>query len=155
MYASLTWAVKESLHTYIREVGGAVIPLQPAQVETGTATFPCEAAESNAGRTILKFMGGIRFIAHQGLLDVTVREPWLDISYSQNSFTISVTGNGVQSSDSGDRITIGRGELPSHFAASGESSDIEVLLTAEGATIFRYYPSGIRLAPLQLQRPPK
>ena len=89
--ATLTWSVKESFLAYVNRTRGRITLVEPAYPGAAGFAFPHApaaghtesggAAPDGSERAFpvgeLTFTGGVAFLAHGGLLDITLAEPVL------------------------------------------------------------------------------
>ncbi|GAA3882213.1 hypothetical protein GCM10022381_25600 [Leifsonia kafniensis] len=80
--AHLSWTVKESLLSYVVDRAGGVVDVEtPAKRSAdGSFWFPAvgrEFADAGTG-SVTKFAGGVRLRGHGGMLDLPLRDPWIE-----------------------------------------------------------------------------
>lgn len=79
--SALIWGVKQSFREYVGDSQGTIEALDGASFDGEVFTFPAaptvEAASEGAP---LKFAGTAHFNAHGGMLDVTLSDPWIEIT---------------------------------------------------------------------------
>jgi len=73
---SLSWGVKKSFRDYVLGAFGDMTVLEPAILQGEIVTFPASSSTSSDG--VLRFHGAVRFRAHHGMLDVSIRDPWIE-----------------------------------------------------------------------------
>lgn len=134
--ARLVWGVKASFLAYVRAVGGTVVADAGALEEDGAFVFP--AAPSSPADLEWHFVGRATFAAHDGLLAVELRDPW------------------VRLVDAGIELSVldgtGRRRTLAHGRSDGPVDQAVPVVLAPGAEhLFgSTYPAGTELAPLTL-----
>lgn len=89
----LSWTVKESLLNYVVDRADGVVDVEaPAkQSVDGSFWFPAagggDAAEGEGAAT--KFAGGVRLRGHGGMLDLPLRNPWIERTAA--GFVLTIT----------------------------------------------------------------
>lgn len=152
---SLNWAIKDSFNSYVQSsIAHGSITLSGV---SGKFTFPISGGkfDTKAKQGTFYYSGSVHYSGHQGVLDVTVSNPILEVNG-----TSGVLYADVKTSDmSGNKKTLGRvafadvafsrvSVLDSSFALEASS----VTLTAAGAQSFAgFYSAGQQLALLSSQ----
>ncbi|GAA1635218.1 HtaA domain-containing protein [Georgenia ruanii] len=95
--AGLTWAVKESLVTYVEGLAdGMVDTLAPASRTADGFWFPLSAEDPGpaAGhpRSAWQFLGTVRLSGHWGALDVELRDPRVEFGGGHGTLLIRERG---------------------------------------------------------------
>jgi Htaa len=137
--SALEWSILERFTTYVRSlVDGSVELLGPASwTDHATVAFPFDGTDEGGA---LRFSGGVRFVGHGGMLDVSVAE--LRLQISDPSFEITIVGDSPE-----DRFSLAVGAI----AALRAGAPTALRLTEDGSDLFfRRYPSGHDLDPITL-----
>lgn len=155
--ATLTWLVKESFLAYVNRTRGRITLVEPAYPGAAGFAFPHapaaghtesgDAAPDASERAFpgeLMFTGGVAFLAHGGLLDITLAEPVLVFGARGALLTIAdMTRPG-----GGTRLVIAELTGGPHTLAD-ETIALVPLLTDDGAALFGgVYPPGEAMDPL-------
>ena len=79
--SGLSWAVLGRFTAYVRGAGGQIVASGGAIVDDGgMASWPLLDASAFAeGSGVLRFGGGVRFLAHFGALDLPLQDPVIEI----------------------------------------------------------------------------
>ncbi|WP_158861663.1 HtaA domain-containing protein [Leifsonia sp. AG29] len=135
---ALAWGVKHSFLVYVAAVGGNVVTDGGAEASAEEFRFPF-VGEGAPGE--YRFAGRIRFRAHDGLLDVTIRDPW--VRKTPVSTQVSV-------SDGSQRFVVAVGP-----AFSGqELSAVPLQLSERGTGLFHNtYPAFTDMDSVRFIRP--
>lgn len=150
---TLSWGVKASLRNYVLGVGGTIDVIPPAEAIGSDLTFPLVAG--NEDDNVLRFQGAVRFSAHQGVLDILIKDPWLH--RERGSTTLSVSGletpSGVRLPHPSPISRLVIAELvPSEPTRMGDILQwmpTPARLTAEGCVLFgSFYPARTDLDPV-------
>jgi hypothetical protein len=151
---ALYWGVKKSFRDYVRGAMGEITVVAPAFLRGDQVVFPADLPAPGAPADgVLRFRGAVRFQAHYGMLDVTVREPWIDTATG----TLTVEHGGV---DTPPRIPLA--SLPGALSGGDAEEDDGMLvqrdlparLAKEGAAVFKFtYPEGTELDPVTYVAP--
>jgi len=79
----LEWGVKRSLYEYVSTMSGEIATTGPAVIAPNLHfNFPLveqRRTDGVGGGITLKFAGGIRFRAHQGLMEIAFDDPWVEM----------------------------------------------------------------------------
>jgi hypothetical protein len=79
----LEWGLKRSLYEYVSGTNGEIVTAGAAVIAPNFRfNFPLMKAiqtDGPEGKTLLKFAGGMRFRAHQGLMEIVVDDPWIEM----------------------------------------------------------------------------
>jgi Htaa len=137
---ALEWAILQRFVSYVHSSPGGSVELLGAASWTaeGAIVFPYDAIEPEG---TLRFSGGVRFVAHGGMLDVAVDDVRLELSGV--SFEITIAGDSPD-----DRFALAAGATSGLLAGA----PIDVRLTDDGSDLFfRRYPEGYDLDPLRLR----
>ncbi|HEY0276660.1 MAG TPA: HtaA domain-containing protein [Solirubrobacterales bacterium] len=137
---SLNWGVKASFRRYIGEAGittsGGV-----ARSDDATSEFPVPgfdwplvsgSFDSETSSTVLQFGGSVHFLAHEGLLDMTVSEPKLVLTGGESTLYAAVKSRPFSSNE-----VIDYGVIP---VVSLDLSEAEPTV-ADGSTSWTALPS--------------
>lgn len=129
---TMTWGVKQSFRSYIinMPISQGTITLSGGVTQTGNAASPFvwpagSGTVEEDGTVTVQYGGTVRFLKHEGDLDVTIAEPLLVVS-PDGTGTISVTYtstdgettnpvlallNSVNTADDGSVVTVSNGAL--------------------------------------------
>lgn len=138
----LRWAVKSSLATYVEGAAGRITTSEPASTQGDEYVFPLAERRPGSDGERFCFSGEVRFIAHGGLLDLVIRDPW--VHADRAGWTLSIYDQ---------RATDGRVLLAQLEANDSSTSPLvfTARLTSTGAAVFDFnYPPGAELAPVAL-----
>lgn len=124
---ALLWGIKSSLVAYVRSQSDGTIEASDGAelTSTGTFRFPFVDVSTDEGLR-LRYGGGVRLRAHNGLLDIALSEPCIEFSPVPS---ISVVAEWT--GDPPERVTIARMDVAA--AAGGGWIGAPVRLTADGA----------------------
>jgi len=79
----LEWGVKGSLYEYVSAMSGEIVATGAAVIAPNSHfNFPLveqSRTDGAGGGIILKFAGGVRFRAHQGLMEIAFDDPWIEM----------------------------------------------------------------------------
>ncbi len=146
----LYWAVRESFVGYVSgNPDGQVFG--DLGVETdgeGTFRFPLESARRIEGGWRIRFQGVVRFVAHGGMLDVTLASPVVVLDASGGSLAVASEDRDLRILEvsPADPVDVEGGWLVFPPLATA--------LTSHGATVFGdVYAAGTPFAPLQIALP--
>ncbi len=151
---SLRWGVKQSFDDYVTgPIAQGRITVSGADVQGSAFVFPQSTAAVNpAAPGAVSFGGAVRYVGHDGLLDVTIANPTVRIvSASRGELVATVNGTRVALATLAlDRGT--RSELPD---GAVRWAGVPATLTAAGAPVFSYqgsafYAAGTALDPVTL-----
>lgn len=150
---SLRWGLKESFRSYI--VGpiahGSIAVADPATASGGVISYP---ATSGSWPSQVATAGGVRYLGHEGELDLTLSNPRLQVGSTVVLLVDARSSDGVShpnlrfaSVDLAGAVSVGDGSVT--------VSGARTRLTAAGAAVFAYngnpmYPAGTELDPLNL-----
>jgi hypothetical protein len=135
--ASLCWEIKSSFRDYVIGVGGTIGVTAPAAEDGSAYRFPSAdgpGGSNAASGDLLKFMGTVRFSAHQGLLRLVVTEPW--IHRISGAMRLSIAGG-----PAADRLFLADLEA-TEARRSGRLliwSDVPARLAPEGTAAFDFH----------------
>lgn len=155
--ATLGWGLRESFRSYIQG-GIANGDWSLNGIEYGGGQFVWSGGsgefDPNAGTGSVSFSGNVHFTGHDGVLDMTLADPTIQVNGADSAVMIA---NVVSSDMDGNRIDmpgVTFAEISGPVSASGDSVDIsgaQVNLTADGAEAFAgFYEPGEPLDPLDL-----
>lgn len=71
---ALLWGIRESFVTYVAALGTVTVRAPATERSASLWRFPLH---ENRGNT-LRFSGRVDFLAHDGLLALTIEDPWLE-----------------------------------------------------------------------------
>ena len=127
---TLTWGVKQSFRSYVinMPISQGTITLSEGVTQTGGAASPFVwpagvGTVDEAGTVNVQYGGSVRFLKHDGELDVTISEPLLTVA-ADGTGTISVTHttpegtsnpvlalvNSAEPNDDGSVVTVSNGD---------------------------------------------
>lgn len=144
----LVWGVKSSFRQYIARIADGWCELAPGCRAVGGGDFrfdPEDAGVREVG--ILKFVGGVRFLAHYGALNVALANPWIEERSGRIVLTLS------EQLDGADRYMLAElSPLPvTKDAESSAAARFEARLSESGVDVFNgYYEAGTLLDPLSV-----
>jgi hypothetical protein len=139
--SALEWAIFSRFTAYVRSLPDGSVELLGSAARTGNGGILFPLAETD-GDGVLRFFGGIRFVGHGGMLDVTIAG--LRLEFSAGSFELTVEGDTID-----DRFSLASGETKDLLA--GVATDVQ--LTEDGSDLFfRRYPTGQALDQVRLVR---
>lgn len=86
----LSWGIKRSLLTYVRESGGDVSAFAPAHDRNaGSFWFPETCRRRGEDAVVWEFEGAVRLSAHAGLMEVLLSAPWIHVTPSETLLTVA------------------------------------------------------------------
>jgi hypothetical protein len=133
---ALEWGVKASFRAYVAGVGGRIDISDGAAEAVHAYRFPFAASDD---ATVLKFTGAVTFAAHDGLLALTIRNPW--ITYAAEKVDLTIEGA------DGGRIPLASG--PRTLATAAEIAPLALVESA--CVLFDFtYPPDTPLDPARL-----
>lgn len=138
----LAWGMHAPFREYIRRMSdGAMAALGDAETLSSTETFfPLDAQSSTAD--VLRFTGILQFTGHQGMLAVSIQDPWLERGAEATMVTI------VDPFDGRARMEFATAEIHDDVASTR--------LTEAGTDVFMgNYPENTALDPLRILCPGK
>lgn len=146
---SLNWGLRSSFTSYVRgSIAKGGWDLAGASWNGSSFNFPATGGVYNtATRTgTLYYSGSVHFHGHDGILDLNISNPTIEISGDTGYLYLSVTGSDMQ----GNKINIGRVHFANItfngvYAGDGSLSfeGASASLTAEGAKAFAgFYSAG-------------
>ena len=128
---ALHWGLRASFVSYVTALGHVEVGEPASEVSEGLWSFPLQHTEANR----YEFAGEVRLSAHEGLLRLTIRDPWLTITPGVTVLSVADALGGP-----GERIEIAR------VVADGQTE-----LAEAGAALFEFrYPVGSPLEQLRL-----
>jgi hypothetical protein len=134
----LHWAVKSSLVTYVAGVEGRITTAGPASRDGEQYVFPLAETPSDPSR-VLCFAGEVRFVAHDGLMNVAITDPWVHLNDSRGQLSVLAQGG---------RVVLA--ELVADRSSTTAVVFTARLLTTGAAAFDFHYPPGTELAPVVL-----
>lgn len=141
----MLWGVKASFLGYVSRSGGSVALTEPAIYRDGVFGFP--RTDSGEIEGTLSFAGGVRFVAHGGLLDVRLDSPSVTVGNPASLSVVASIGEGPE------RLMIADLHESEASAARGELVWLAKLST-NGALLFAStYPEGTELDPVLILGP--
>lgn len=130
---TLVWPIKASLVTYVRgEDGGSVTATLGASEDAAGFHFTGEPGDG----VILRFGGTVKFSAYDGVLDITIANPWLEPAESGWLLTVSSGGDAAARTTLASVATL---EQDADRSLCGDG----VLLTHAGLDLFAFGPYGV------------
>lgn len=157
---SLDWGVKASFRSYVEgSIGHGTITVGDGATKNadGTYRFPLRSGSFTAGEntTDARLGGWVRFVAHDGSLDLTIEDPRVVISRAGSTLIADVTSKPLSGGDSVLFDDVALAELDiSGVTPSGTTvwSAVPTLLTGAGAPAFAgFYQPGTALDALTLR----
>jgi hypothetical protein len=158
------WGFKESFRSYIQTIAQGTITVSNGASQNGNGTFRFPAGaggsyDSGAQTGSASFAGSVRFLGHEGTLDMTLSNPRVQLNGTTGTLILDLTsvdeGKTVSSSNIAFAILNLTGITPVQAAGGGGSltwSNIPTTLTAAGADKFDgFYPAGQALDPLTIR----
>ncbi|KAB1646864.1 HtaA domain-containing protein [Pseudoclavibacter endophyticus] len=146
----LRWVVKASFAAYVRSSEGRIEVSGGAREDDGEYVFPRGVdgvqVDGELPRGIAKFTGAVRFIAHGGMLDVTIASPELVF---QGDVQTLVAANGA-----GEPIVLATLDVGGPLERDDvlEWIGVTPTLTSAGSAAFNnVYPAQSDLDPLSFQ----
>ena len=146
----MAWAVKESFVQYVQSMRDGRILLREGAAVTNTRQFyfPFRSLDhSDEHNFVLQFGGEARFLAHHGLMSVSISHPKIEVGPDGAYLSIQ-QGN--------ETVRLANLDLPAVSVEEGVSTwaNIQVTLTGSGAAVFAdSYSAGEILAPLTMRAP--
>ncbi|MCF2706954.1 HtaA domain-containing protein [Arcanobacterium haemolyticum] len=146
---AMTWGVKESFRSYLTNAGGTIQTIDGASTtESGLYAFPVVSGQSRGETT--KFTGGVHFLAHGGMLDVTISNPTISGKGVERTLKADVSSRpmgGTEAKNYGTidfaKVTFNQPKISGNNYSLDTSS---VALTAQGAEAFAgFYKEGTAL----------
>jgi len=143
------WGVKESFLNYVRAMPGGFIGCGVGAGVTSTDEFyfPLAAVDRSGEALRLEFRGEVKFVAHHGLMTVTLADPIIDLQ--AHGAILSVRAGETES-------MIATIDLPAMVDHDGVAMwrDAPTRLAGKGPEMFGgNYAVGEQLAPLTLRIP--
>lgn len=148
---SLVWGVKSSFRSYITgTIAKGSISLLDGATSAGAGYWFGQSGtdwtpESGLGST--SYAGGVRFVGHSGVLDLTMSDPVVRIdSASRGTLLLRVDGGAPSPVASLDLAAAGRADVDGGVSYS----NVPVTLTSSGAAMFshgssQFYAAGERM----------
>lgn len=136
--AGLAWGVHTPFWEYIQRIPDGLVAVHNGAkiLESGATFFPLDAASATAHE--LRFVGDLEFRGHNGMMAVTVQQPWLQCHGERWQLTI------VDPFEPGSRMPIVDIEL--HDEATGTAR-----LTESGTDLFMgNYNEGTLFDPVRI-----
>lgn len=146
----MAWAVKESFVQYVQSMRDGRILLSEGAAVTNTRQFyfPFRSLDQSDGNNfVLQFGGEARFLAHHGLMAVSISNPTIKVGPGGAYLSIEQGNETVLLADLG---------LPAVSVEGGINmwANVSVALTTAGAAVFAdSYSAGETLAPLTMRAP--
>jgi hypothetical protein len=155
----LTWGFKESFRAYLSgsiangewTTSGDVSYATPDFTITGSGGW----ISSDGMNGVLQANGDMRFVGHGGILDQTLSSPSVGLSDETLTLFFDVSGDtqeGVSVKEQAVPFVSGEAR-PQIDSETGvwSSTDVEMVLTGEGAEAFGTYPAGEPFDPVTLE----
>lgn len=146
----MAWAVKESFVQYVQSMRDGRILLREGAAVTNTREFyfPFRSLDQSDGNNfVLQFGGEARFLAHHGLMSVSICNPKIKVGPHGACLSIEQGKETVLLADL---------NLPAVSLEEGIHmwANVPVVLTSAGAAVFAdNYSAGEALAPLTMRAP--
>lgn len=145
----MAWAVKESFVQYVQSMPDGRILLREGAAVTNTRQFyfPFRSLDQSDGNFVLQFGGEARFLAHHGLMSVSICNPKINVGPDGACLSIE-QGNEI--------VHLAHLNLPAVSVEEGINmwANVPVALTSAGAAVFAdSYSAGETLAPLTVRAP--
>lgn len=146
----MAWAVKESFVQYVQSMRDGRILLREGAAVTNTRQFyfPFRSLDHSDGHNfVLQFGGEARFLAHHGLMSVSICNPKIIVGPDGACLSIE-QGNEI--------VHLAHLDLPAVSVEDGINmwANVPVALTSAGAAVFAdSYSAGETLAPLTMRAP--
>lgn len=157
---SLDWGVKASFRSYVEgSIGHGTITVGDGATKNadGTYRFPLRSGSFTAGAntTDVTLGGWVRFLAHDGSLDLTIKDPRVKLAGGGSTLTADVTSKPLSGGASVvfDDVVVAELDL-SGVTPTGATvwSAVPTVLTGAGAPAFAgFYQPGQALDPLTLR----
>jgi hypothetical protein len=146
----MAWAVKESFVQYVQSMRDGRILVREGAAVTNTRQFyfPFRSLDHSDGHNfVLQFGGEARFLAHHGLMSVSICNPKIIVGPDGACLSIE-QGNEI--------VHLAHLDLPAVSVEDGINmwANVPVALTSAGAAVFAdSYSAGETLAPLTMRAP--
>lgn len=149
---NLTWGVRDSFTKYIREKAKGKWDLKDATWNGTAFVFPATggtySVTTHSGT--FTYGGEVRFTGHKGVLDLTMRNPEIEINGRNGTLFLTVAGSNTD----GEKFDLGRVPFatialnaPQMQGAAVDFSSATVKLTTEGVKAFaNFYDKGADLS---------
>lgn len=147
---TLSWGVKTSFRDYVRGpvANGSISPnLNVFTFAATGGTF-----DSDAGTAAVDFSGEVTFLGHDGVLEMTLANPRVELSGSTGTLYVDVISRAFVGADPEAEPAALETHPNLAFAQlSGSSwSSLSATLSADGAAVFGVYPPGTELDPISI-----
>ncbi|MDR6436779.1 hypothetical protein J2790_001900 [Paenarthrobacter nicotinovorans] len=151
----LVWGVKTSFLNYLGHTGDATTTVTGSAAPTASGKFyfaPAVAppVDTTEETVTLRFLGGVQFHAHFGMLRVEIQDPWVTFSAEGSRLSIALH----EPAKEAVRIPLLSLEPTVPTVASGVAmwTGVPSRLTTEGRFIFRdFYPADESFDPLTIR----
>jgi hypothetical protein len=146
----MAWAVKDSFIQYVQSMRDGRILLGDGAAVTSTEQFyfPLRQVDRPDEQSlVLHFGGEARFLAHHGLMSVSIRQPRIEVG-ADAAYLLIEQGD--------ETVRLAELSLPAPLTEDGVTmwADVEVTLSDSGTAIFAdSYIVGETLAPLTMRAP--
>jgi hypothetical protein len=162
--ATLTWGVKSSFRNYVTGpiAGGSITPEGGVTVDgSGAFVFPAvDGAEATDESFAAGFEGSVRFVGHEGALDLTVADVRVDVDGASGALVADVSSKALDDEEVVEYPDVELASLDLTAVDPVEASgfltwtDVPATLTTDGAPAFAdFYPAGTALDPLTITLP--
>jgi hypothetical protein len=151
------WALKESLVAYVRRAGARVELGDGAGYVSATSEFyfPLVDADFDYVRLsgTLKFGGQVRIVAHHGLLDIGIFDPWLRLADGQGQLSVGDRRLDARADARIDLVDVAL-PVPTCDGSTLMWASASTELAATGSHVFEEnYGVGERFAPCSVRLP--
>jgi hypothetical protein len=146
----MAWSVKDSFVRYVQSMRDGRILLRDGAAVTNTRQFyfPFKRLDQSDDDTyVLHFGGEAHFIAHHGLMSVSIRHPRIEVGADGAYLSIE---------QDNETVRLASLNLPEALQEHGVTmwANVRVTLVHSGAATFAdNYPAGETLAPLTMRAP--
>jgi hypothetical protein len=146
----MVWSVKDSFVRYVQSMRDGRILLRDGAAVTNTRQFyfPFKSLDhSGENNYVLHFGGEAHFLAHHGLMSVSIRHPRIEVGDDGAYLSIEQDNEAVR---------IASLDLPEALQEQGVTmwANVRVTLADSGAATFAdNYPAGETLAPVTMRAP--
>lgn len=151
----LTWGIKRSFITYIRELPDSAVSAVDGATELESGLFCFAPDESDydlaSGTGLLRFRGDVRVAGHHGMMFVRLLDPWIEVTGSRGILSISTGDVGRE-----DRLEVAvlRTGAPRPVDGFLIWDHVGVVISQEGSELFDgQYAAGQSMDPLFIRVP--
>ena len=146
----MAWSVKDSFVRYVQSMGEGRILLRDGAAVTNTRQFyfPLKGLDqADENNYVLHFGGEAHFLAHHGLMSVSIRHPKIKVAADGAYLCIE---------QDNETVRLASLDLPEALQEDGVTmwANVRVTLAGSGAATFAdNYSAGETLAPLTMRAP--